>query len=54
MVEDLGLDSDDCTLFSVNDIFKLEIKLSLYLKWYLSDIHIVELSVKDTFIHIHF
>jgi hypothetical protein len=35
--------------YSVNDNVKLEIKLSLYLKRYLSDIHIVELAVKDTF-----
>ena len=52
MVEDLGLDTGDWELFSVNDNaanVKLGIKLSLYLKQYLCDIHIVEHAVKDTF-----
>jgi hypothetical protein len=59
MVEDLGLDKGDWELFSVNDNVKLEIKLSLYFKQYQSDIHIVELAVKNSFknfkyFHIHF
>jgi hypothetical protein len=52
MVEDLGLDTGDWELFSVNDNaanVKLGIKLSLYLKQYLCDIHTLELAVKDTF-----
>ena len=52
MIEELGLDDGDWELFSVNDNasnMKLGIKLSMYLKQYLCDIHTLELAVKDTF-----
>ena len=52
MIESLGLADGDWELFSVNDNasnMKLGIKLSMYLKQYLCDIHTLELAVKDAF-----